>query len=75
MIHSATNGRIAQPREAAPEPVHPPASSPPLAFQVAYLSLAVFAGPSLFALVVGVIFLMARLSGMVFAVFQNGAGS
>lgn len=73
MIHSATNGRITQPREAVPEPV-PPATSPPLAFQVAYLSLAVFAGPSLFALVVGGIFLLARLSGMVFAVFQSGAG-
>lgn len=73
MIHSATNGRLAQPREAAPDPI-PPATSPPLAFQVAYLSLAVFAGPSLFALVVGGIFLMARLTGMVFAVFRDAAG-
>lgn len=56
---------------AEPAPVKP---SPPLAFQVALVSVAVFAGPAVLALVVGLVAVCAWTCGAVVGLVRQGAG-
>lgn len=51
-----------------------PKADPPLAFQVALVSLALFAGPALLALVVGLIAICAWTCGAVVGMVRQGVG-
>ena len=73
-----TNGRIYPPQAPRPVAVDPPVvaqDSPPAAFQVALVSVALFAGPVLFAAVVGMVYLAAIICGQTFTLVKQGAGS
>lgn len=54
--------------------VEVPKADPPLAFQVALVSLAVFAGPALLAIAVGLVAILAWTCGAVVAMVRQGVG-
>lgn len=71
MIH--TNGRL----KTEPLPIVAPEAAkaePPVWFAVAYLSLALFAGPTLFAAVVGMVYLAAVVVGQTFHLVRINSG-
>ncbi len=73
MTHTHTNGRLRT--EPLPIVAHESAKvEPPFWFQAMYLSLAVFAGPTLFAAVVGLVYLMAIIVGQVFHLVRINSG-
>ena len=49
--------------------------TPPLWFQAALASLALFAGPILFAIVIGLVYLAAVVAGQTYALFRHSAGT
>ncbi len=61
------------PIERVTEPA-PAVRKPPTWFNVAYVSLAVFAGPALLALVVGLVAVLAATAAGVLEIVKKGAG-
>ncbi len=68
MVH--TNGRI----KTEPLPPLPVVQPAPAWFQVALCSVAVFAGPILLALAIGLVYLASVVAGQSYALFRHSAG-
>lgn len=47
---------------------------PPLWFQAALASVALFAGPILFAIVIGLVYLAAVVAGQTYSLFRHSSG-
>lgn len=69
---SSANGRLTV--AADPSSSEAVSSPAPLWFRIAVVSVAVFAGPAAFALVVGLLALLAWLCGAMVGLVRHGAG-